>query len=405
VNRKEIVLRVGDVVNRHIMDGDIVLFNRQPTLHRMSMMGHRVKVLPYNTFRLNVSVTAPYNADFDGDEMNAHIPQSYESATELLEIAAVPHQIVTPRHAKPVIGIVQDTLVGSYRITRPHVSFNRREFMNMMMWNRRFEGVVPKGAREKEGKQRWSGQQIISQLLPPINMEMGNGMYKDNKVKENFVRIREGEILEGIFDKDIFSKPSKGIIHTVFKDYGSTDTVNFIDAMQNTVEQFLVYNGFSVGVSDLIADEETRKQRAEVIKKRKMAIEDTLLQIHMDLFDNNTGKSNRQEFEDKVYGELNKATEEAGKIGLGSLSDENRLVAMVRAGSKGSTINIAQMMACVGQQAPGGGVFPMASPTGLCRTIRNTMMGRRRAGSWSRRSSRASRRRSSSSTPCQVVRV
>jgi DNA-directed RNA polymerase beta' subunit len=363
VNRKEIVIHVGDVVNRHIMDGDIVLFNRQPTLHRMSMMGHRVKVLPYNTFRLNVSVTAPYNADFDGDEMNAHIPQSYESATELLEIAAVPHQIVTPRHAKPVIGIVQDTLVGSYRITRPHVSFNRREFMNMMMWNRRFEGAVPAAAatasaKETEGKKRWSGQQILSQLLPPINMDMGNGMYKDNKVKENFVRIREGQILEGIFDKDIFSKPSKGIIHTVFKDYGSTDTVNFIDAMQNTVEQFLVYNGFSVGVSDLIADEETRKQMEEVIKKRKVAIEDTLLQIHMDLFDNNTGKSNRQEFEDKVYGELNKATEEAGKIGLGSLSDENRLVAMVRAGSKGSTINIAQMMACVGQQAPEGRRIP-----------------------------------------------
>lgn len=358
VNRKEIVLHVGDVVNRHIIDGDIVLFNRQPTLHRMSMMGHRVKVLPYNTFRLNVSVTAPYNADFDGDEMNAHIPQSYESATELLEIAAVPHQIVTPRHAKPVIGIVQDTLVGSYRITRSQVSFNRREFMNMMMWNRRFEGVVPVGAREKDGKKRWSGQQILSQLLPPINMDMGNGMYKDNKVKENFVRIREGEIQEGIFDKDIFSKPSKGIIHTVFKDYGSTDTVNFIDSMQNTVEQFLVYNGFSVGVSDLIADEDTRKQMEEVIKKRKVAIEDTLLQIHMDLFDNNTGKSNRQEFEDKVYGELNKATEEAGKIGLGSLSDENRLVAMVRAGSKGSTINIAQMMACVGQQAPEGRRIP-----------------------------------------------
>ena len=358
VSRKEIVLHVGDVVNRHIMDGDVVLFNRQPTLHRMSMMGHRVKVLPYNTFRLNVSVTAPYNADFDGDEMNAHIPQSYESATELLEIAAVPHQIVTPRHAKPVIGIVQDTLVGSYRITRPHVNFNRREFMNMMMWNRRFEGAVPKGSKEVAGQQRWSGQQIISQLLPPINMEMGNGLYKDNKVKENFVRIREGQILEGIIDKDIFSKPSKGIIHTVFKDYGSTDTVNFIDSMQNTIEQFLVYNGFSVGVSDLIADEETRKQMEEVIKKRKMAIEDTLLQIHMDLFDNNTGKSNRQEFEDKVYGELNKATEEAGKIGLGSLSDENRLVAMVRAGSKGSTINIAQMMACVGQQAPEGRRIP-----------------------------------------------
>ena len=359
VNTREIVLKLGDVVNRHLNDGDIILFNRQPTLHRMSMMGHRVKVLPYNTFRLNVSVTAPYNADFDGDEMNAHIPQSYEASTELAEIAAVPHQIVTPRHAKPLIGVVQDSLVGSYRLTRTHVDFNRREFMNMMMWNKRFEGIVPKGARGGEGKpSRWTGQQVLTQLMPPINLEMGNGLYKDNKSQENYVKIREGVVEQGIFDKDIFSKPSKGIVHVTYRDYGPKDTVNLIDAMQNTVEQFLVYNGFSVGISDLIADEDTRKQMEEVVKKRKAAIENILLQIHLDLFDNNTGKSNQQEFEDKVFTELNKATEESGKIGLGALSDENRLVAMVRAGSKGSTINISQMMACVGQQAPEGRRIP-----------------------------------------------
>ena len=359
VNTKEIVLHFGDTVNRHLMDGDMILFNRQPTLHRMSMMGHRVKVLPFNTFRLNVSVTSPYNADFDGDEMNAHIPQSLEASTELAEIAAVPHQIVTPRHAKPVIGVVQDSLVGSWRITRPKVSFSRREFMNMMMWNKRFEGTVPLGA--KEGG-RFSGQQIISQLLPPINLEMANSFQKDAKTaeekKENFVIIKEGQILQGILDKDIFSKPSKGIVHTIFKDYGSTDTVNFIDAMQNTIEQFLVYNGFSVGISDLIADEDTRKEMDKVIKTRKAEVENILLQLHLDLFDNNTGKTNQHEFEDKVYTELNKATELSGKIGLGSLAEDNRLIAMMRAGSKGTIINIAQMMACVGQQAPEGRRIP-----------------------------------------------
>jgi DNA-directed RNA polymerase beta' subunit len=291
--------------------------------------------------------------------MNAHIPQSYEASTELSEIAAVPHQIVTPRHAKPLIGVVQDALVGSYRITQPHVDFNRREFMNMMMWNKRFEGYVPQAGRTAEGKAgRWTGQQVLSQLLPPINLEMANGLYKDNKSKDNMVKIREGTIQQGIFDKDIFSKPSKGVVHVTFRDYGPTDTVNLIDSVQNTIEQFLVYNGFSVGISDLIADEDTRKQMEEVVKKRKAAIEDILLQIHLDLFDNNTGKTNQQEFEDKVYTELNKATEESGKIGLGSLADENRLVAMVRAGSKGSTINISQMMACVGQQAPEGRRIP-----------------------------------------------
>ncbi len=359
VNTKEIVLHYGDVVNRHLMDGDMILFNRQPTLHRMSMMGHKVKVLPFNTFRLNVSVTSPYNADFDGDEMNAHIPQSIEAATELAEIAAVPHQIVTPRHAKPVIGIVQDTLVGSWRITRPKVEFTRREFMNMAMWNRRFEGIVPLPLRD--GK-RYTGQQVIGQLLPPINLEMGNSFYKDaqtaDEKKANYVVIKEGQIQQGILDKDIFSKPSKGIVHTIFKDYGSEDTVNFIDSMQNTIEQFLVYNGFSVGISDLVADEATRKEMDKVIKARKSEIENILLQLHLDLFDNNTGKTNQQEFEDKVYTELNKATELSGKIGLGSLAEENRLIAMVRAGSKGSTINIAQMMACVGQQAPEGRRIP-----------------------------------------------
>jgi DNA-directed RNA polymerase II subunit RPB1 len=133
--------------------------------------------------------------------------------------------------------------------------------------------------------------------------------------RDNYVIIKEGKITQGIMDKDIFSKPSKGIVHTIFKDYGSTPTVNFIDAMQNTVEQFLVYNGFSVGISDLVADENTRKEMDKVIKARKTEIENILLQLHLDLFDNNTGKTNQQEFEDKVYTELNKATELSGKCG------------------------------------------------------------------------------------------
>lgn len=350
VNRNDIVLHLGDTINRHLNDGDIILFNRQPTLHRMSMMGHRVKVLPYNTFRLNVSVTAPYNADFDGDEMNAHIPQSYEASTELMEIAAVPHQIISPRNGKPVIGIVQDTLAGSYRITRPSVEFNRREFMNLMMWNKRFEGQVPEPLQMGE-QRRWTGQQVLSQLMPPINLKMKND-------SDSEVEIIKGNILKGIFDKSIFSKPSKGIIHVTYNDYGPKDTVNLIDAMQNTVEQFLVYNGFSVGISDLVADDQTNLKIQEDIKKKKKEIEDIILQVHLDLFDNNTGKSNQEEFESRVIGSLNKATEAAGKIGLGSLAQENRLIAMVKAGSKGSTINIAQMMACVGQQAPEGRRIP-----------------------------------------------
>ena len=340
VNTKEIVLNLGDIVNRHLMDNDPILFNRQPTLHRMSMMAHRVKVLTGKTFRLNVSVTAPYNADFDGDEMNAHAPQSIEAATELEEIAAVPHQILRPRDGLPVIGIVQDTLVGSYRLTRDSVQFNNREFMNMMMWNKRFSGILPP---PKKGPLHWSGQQIISQLLPPINLDMMNGGKKK-------VVIREGDVLEGQFDKGIFSKASKGIIHMTYNDYGSKDTVQFIDSLQNTVAQFLIYDGFSVGISDLIADSSTKKEMNAKIQEKKKQIETVLLEVHQDLFDNNTGKTNQSEFEDRAFGLLNKAMESAGEIGQNTLSMENRMIAMVRAGSKGGPINIAQMIACVGQQ-------------------------------------------------------
>ena len=272
--------------------------------------------------------------------MNMHCPQSYEAATELDEIAAVPHQILRPRDGLPVIGIVQDTLVGSYRLTREHVKINRREFMNLMMWNRRYDGAIP--APKAEGG-KWTGRQVLSQLMPPINMEMNNSSKKK-------VVIREGEILEGQFDKSIYSKASKGIIHMTYKDYGSKETVDMIDALQNTIEQFLVYNGFSVGISDLIADSSTKDEMNKKIQEKKSEVETILLQIHQDLFDNNTGKSNQSEFEDKVFGTLNKATETAGEIGQNSLANENRMTAMVRAGSKGGPINIAQMIACVGQQ-------------------------------------------------------
>lgn len=351
VNREEIVLRIGDTVNRHLVDGDIILFNRQPTLHRMSMMGHRVRVLPYNTFRLNVSVTAPYNADFDGDEMNAHIPQSYEASTELSEIAAVPHQIISPRLGIPVIGIVQDTCVGSYRMTRNGVALNRREFMNLMMWNKRFMGSLPK---PKLPKGKFTGHQVISQIIPPVNLEMmnkqGKEVPKEQQSRPEYnIKIVEGEVLQGQFDKDTFSKPSKGLVHVSFNDYSSEDTVKMIDCMQNTVEQFLITDGFSVGISDLVADSATLEQMQKIMQKRKQEVENIILQIHLDLFENNSGRTNEEEFENKIFKALNEANSEAGKQGLASLADENRLVAMVRAGSKGSTFNIAQMIACLGQ--------------------------------------------------------
>jgi DNA-directed RNA polymerase II subunit RPB1 len=353
VNTKEIVLYKGDTVNRHLMDGDIILFNRQPTLHRMSMMGHRVRVLPFNTFRLNVLVTRPYNADFDGDEMNAHIPQSYEATVELQEIASVPQQIIRPRDSTPVIGVVQDALAGAYLATRPGNKFTRREFMNMMMKNKRFQEVP----QPRDGN-RYTGQQIIETLLAPINMTAPNGMYKSDSSDYNMVKIREGVFEQGVLDKGIFNKAGSGILHTTYNDYGPQAAVELLDGLQSMMEIYLIMKGFSVGVSDLIADEETRKQMEETIAKKKKEVDDLVLQLHTDLFTNNSGKSNQEEFETKAIGILNKATGDAGGIGVKSLSNENRLMIMIRSGSKGDENNVAQMIACVGQQAPEGRRIP-----------------------------------------------
>uniref|UniRef100_A0A6C0KU07 DNA-directed RNA polymerase n=1 Tax=viral metagenome TaxID=1070528 RepID=A0A6C0KU07_9ZZZZ len=362
VKTEEIVLYNGDVVNRHLMDNDILLFNRQPTLHKMSMMGHRVKVLPYKTFRMNVLTTRPYNADFDGDEMNAHIPQSYEATVELEEIAAVPHHIITPRHAKPMIGVYQDTLVGSYRLTQDGIQFTRREFMNLMMWNKRFDGAMPVARSQEDGRMRWTGQQVLGALMPPINLEMGNKSFDKDKgdttESSNYVKIVQGDIQQGVIDGDIYMKPSKGIIHVAYNDCGSKDTVDLLDSLQNTVENFLVLNGFSVGISDLIADENTKKEIDQKIQEKKKQVEQVILQVHLDLFDNNTGKTNQQEFEDQIFGILNQATSDAGSTGQKSLSSENRLLAMVRSGSKGEPLNVAQMMACLGQTAIEGKRVP-----------------------------------------------
>jgi DNA-directed RNA polymerase II subunit RPB1 len=291
--------------------------------------------------------------------MNAHLPQSYEAMVELEEIAAVPHHIITPRHAKPMIGVYQDTLVGSYRLTQPGIEFTQREFMNLMMWNKRFDGLMP-NARIVDRK-RWTGQQVLSALLPPVNIEMPNKSYNrktDNKDSVNYVKIVEGDIIQGVVDGDIYMKPSKGIVHVSYNDHGPKDTVNLLDSLQNTVENFLVLNGFSVGISDLIADEETNRQIQEKIQERKKQVEQVILQVHLDLFDNNTGKTNQQEFEDQIFGILNQATSDAGKTGQESLSNENRLLAMVRSGSKGEPLNVAQMMACLGQQAIEGKRVP-----------------------------------------------
>jgi DNA-directed RNA polymerase II subunit RPB1 len=161
-------LQLGDIVERHLQDGDYVIFNRQPSLHKMSMMGHRVRIMPFSTFRLNLSVTTPYNADFDGDEMNLHAPQSFETRAEIKEIMMVPRQIISPQANKPVMGIVQDTLCGIRKFTLRDNFLTRDMVMNICMWIPEWDGQMPAPCIIKPVP-LWSGKQLMSMVIPSVS--------------------------------------------------------------------------------------------------------------------------------------------------------------------------------------------------------------------------------------------
>ena len=360
VDLNTIDLEEGDVVNRHLLDDDIVLFNRQPSLHKMSMMGHKVKVMDYNTFRLNVSVTKPYNADFDGDEMNMHVPQSLQTATELREITAVPYQIISPREHKPVIALFQDSILGLNRITNDGVYFTRSEMMNILMYIPHFDGVLPTPVISENRKERWSGRQLVSFAFPKgLHMSMKNNSYSDDGNDTlNHVKIVDGELIAGRIDSKVMSKGSNGIIHMIFNDFGPKACQQLLDDLQNIVTRYLILSGFSVGISDLIADKEINEQIKNTIIKKKKDVNKLVQQVHQQISENKGNDSLSVEFEKKVNNILNKANSEVGEIGLKGLSNDNRMINMVASGSKGKTINIAQMVACLGQQNVDGKRIP-----------------------------------------------
>ena len=356
-DRENIVLYNGDIVHRHMMDGDGVLFNRQPTLHRMSMMCHIARIMRQgDTFRMNVGDTKPYNADFDGDEMNMHMPQDEEAEAELKNLAAVPYQIISPAKNQSIIGIFQDSLLGSYRLTRPGVSFTTRDAMNLLM----AYGGVNEGLFASRAE-RITSFQILSQIMPAFTMKYktkGFGENDDFATSPGVLEIVDGKYLRGQLDKDVLGGGSNGLITRTCNDFGNMAAASFIDDLQNIVTEYMKGSAYSVGISDLIANRSTNEQIAQSITAKKKEVKNLIDQTYLGIFENATGNTNEDEFEFQVTNILNKATNDSGKIGLKSLDKDNRFVTMVKAGSKGSDLNISQMIACLGQQLIDGKRIP-----------------------------------------------
>ncbi len=288
--------------------------------------------------------------------MNLHMPQDVESDAELRNLAAVPYQIISPANNKSIIGIYQDSMLGCYRFTRTGVKFTQKEAMNLLM---KFKKVDETALLDKDFITNFD---ILSQIMPPLTMKYKLKAYKDDKEKEedsnNILEIKNGKYIRGQIDKDVVGGGTKGLIQRVCNDFGNMASANFVDDIQNIVTEYMKSSAFSVGISDLISDDKTNQQIVSTITKKKNQVKTLIDQTQIGVFENESGKTNIEEFETQVNNILNQATSEAGKIGLENLGKDNRFVIMVNAGSKGSDLNISQMISCIGQQNVDGKRIP-----------------------------------------------
>lgn len=349
-------LEYGWKVERHLITGDFIVFNRQPSLHKESMMGHRVRVMPYSTFRLNLSVTSPYNADFDGDEMNLHVPQTEETRAEIKELCMVPLNIVSPQRNGPLMGIVQDTLAGAYKLCRRDVFLTKEQVMDIMLWVPEWDGIIPRPAIYKP-RPRWAGKQIMSLIIPKI-INLDNSGNDPCPVADDTLLIQQGQLMFGLPTKKIVGAASGGIVHLCFNELGPSGAMDFLNGCQRVVNYWLLHNGHSIGIGDTIPDSRTISIIQEKIDAQKEVVREQTESATANTLEASPGMNVRETFESKVSVALNKARDDAGSATEKSLKDINNAVTMARSGSKGTTINISQMTALVGQQIVEGKRIP-----------------------------------------------
>jgi DNA-directed RNA polymerase II subunit RPB1 len=362
-----------------------VIFNRQPSLHRMSMMGHYAVVMKGSTFRLNLSVTTPYNADFDGDEMNLHVPQTQLARAEVKHIMAVPNQIITPQANRPIIGLVQDSLLASRLLSLRDTFVNRNEMMNLMMWIKPVKPLVLPPPCIMKPVQLWSGKQVFSLFLPTFNLDAYSNDVKDKSWMSNDDRrviIRHGELLAGILDSRTVARSEKSLVHVVINSYDSSIARDFLSQAQLVVNAWLETRGFSVGITDTLAPRSALDQVKEAIERMKSKVRETIDKAFQGRLAIQPGMTLLESFESSVNKTLNEAVEDCGATILKTTRFWNSFGQMLAAGSKGSKINISQIMGTVGQQNVEG------------KRIRFGFRGRTTS-----RTSSASRRAASASTP------
>ena len=327
----------GYIVERHLIDGDVALFNRQPSLHRMSMMCHKVKVLPGRTFRLNPAVCHPYNADFDGDEMNLHIPQNEEARAEAKILMLVETQLISPGYGLSVVGCIHDGITGNYLLTKELV-LSREEAADLL-YNCGMDDLS-----RLPHKDKIDGKEVFSVLLP----DDFNFIGKDKVGNE--VRILNGELKSGYMDKANLGQESGLMLRNIYEKYGPAFTADLLGKISKLGTIVLSRRGFSIGLQDLDLSAEVKEEISSVIVNAEEEASKLIEQYTLGKLEPLPGRTLLETLELRIIEILNKARNKGGDLAMRQAKDSAAVI-LARCGARGNALNIAQMTAVVGQQA------------------------------------------------------
>jgi DNA-directed RNA polymerase subunit A' len=337
---------LGWEVNRHLVDGDIVIFNRQPSLHRMSIMAHEVVVMPYKTFRLNTTVCPPYNADFDGDEMNMHALQNEEARAEARVLMRVQEQMLSPRFGENIIGAIQDHISGTYLLTHTNPEFSETQALDLL----RATSIdsLPEPDGENETGPFWTGRTLFSELLPDdLSLEFTSEAGDE-------VVIEDGRLVEGTIDEGAVGAFGGEVVDTITKVYGKTRARVFVNEVASLAMRAIMHFGFSIGIDDESIPPEANEQVEEAIQNAYDRVQDLIDTYEAGELESLPGRSVDETLEMKIMRTLGKARDSTGEIAEDYFADDNPAVIMARSGARGSMLNLTQMAGCVGQQSVGG---------------------------------------------------
>ena len=334
-------------VNRHLVDGDIVIFNRQPSLHRMSIMAHEVVVMPYKTFRLNTVVCPPYNADFDGDEMNMHALQNEEARAEARVLMRVQEQILSPRFGENIIGAIQDHISGMYLLTKDNPRFNETQALDLLRATRIDELPEPSGIDDAD-EPFWTGRDIFSELLPEDLALEFTGTVGDDAI------IEDGQLVDGTIAEDEVGEFGGEIVDAITKQYGNTRSRVFINEISTLAMRAIMHFGFSIGIDDETIPVAAKDRIDETIEDAYDRVEELIEAYERGELESLPGRTIDETLEMKIMQTLSRARDNAGTIAEEHFEGTNPAVVMAESGARGSMLNLTQMAGCVGQQAVRG---------------------------------------------------